>query len=170
MNRQARRIMFVDRDGTIVKEPYDHQVDRLEKVEFVDGIVKALQEALTAGFELVMVSNQDGLGSQQFPQEDFELCQDFILRNLKTQGIQFAEIRICPHLEEDHCACRKPGIGLIRDFLPQLDYSASFVVGDRLSDVELAQNMGIKGYQIGETMSWSMIMKEILFGTRKGSC
>ena len=113
----AAPTLFIDRDGTLVEEPADEQVDALDKIRFVPGVFAALGELGRAGYQLVMVSNQDGLGTSRFPRADFERCQEFILRAFASQGIHFQAICICPHLVSDQCECRKPKTGLLRDWL-----------------------------------------------------
>lgn len=169
-NPQSRRFAFIDRDGTIVKEPPDHQVDRLDKIEWVDDVILSLQKIQAEGYELIMVSNQDGLGTARFPQDEFDLCHDFIIRTLSSQGIHFSEIRICPHLPSEQCSCRKPALGLVKDFLRVMDREHSFVVGDRTSDQELASNMGIKGYLLNDQFSWKQVVDDLFLHPRKGFC
>ena len=113
-------ILFVDRDGTLIEEPADHQVDSLEKIRFMPGVFAALTElASDAASACAMVTNQDGLGTASFPRHHFELAQQFMLDAFKSQGIEFDAIFVCPHLHSDGCECRKPthwaGEGLLRD-------------------------------------------------------
>ena len=108
----AERILFIDRDGTLVEEPNDFQVDALAKVRLVAGVVPALLELAAHGFRFVMVSNQDGRGTQSFPEEQFRVTHEYILALFESQGIAFDEIFICPHLPEDRCECRKPRTGM----------------------------------------------------------
>ena len=117
MNELPLKVLFIDRDGTIIYEPDDFQVDDLKKVKFVPNVIRVLNELRNEGYELVMVSNQDGLGTESFPQEQFELCQNFMLNTLYSEGVSFREILICPHFETDNCDCRKPKIGLLSEFL-----------------------------------------------------
>jgi imidazoleglycerol-phosphate dehydratase/histidinol-phosphatase len=160
--------LFIDRDGTLVEEPADEQVDRLEKIRFVPGAFAALTELRAAGYRLVMVSNQDGLGTASFPQRDFELCQNFILAAFASQGVSFDAICICPHLPADGCDCRKPRTGLVREYLAThaLDPARSAVIGDRDSDLELARNLGIAGLRVragGDApQSWPAVVRELL--------
>ncbi len=160
-----RKILFVDRDGTICQEPPDQQVDRLDKIRLVEGVIPALLEMSAAGYELVMISNQDGLGTASFPQADFELCQSFIVDLLASQGIRFESILICPHLPADRCDCRKPRLGLVLPYLRDTnwDRERSAVIGDRPSDLELAENMGLKAFRVGpEYSSWADITSALL--------
>ncbi len=146
-----RRILFVDRDGTLIVEPEDQQIDSLEKLEFVPGMIPALLALRDAGYEFVMVSNQDGLGTESFPAEDFDRPQRKLLSLLESQGIVFSGIHIDPHFEEDKAPTRKPGIGMVLDYLKsgELDTEDSWVIGDRDTDLEMARNMGIGGILIG---------------------
>ena len=138
-----QKVLFIDRDGTINQEPSDYQVDRLDKIRLVPGVIPALLRLQEAGYRFVMVTNQDGLGTNSFPEEAFSLCQNFILDLLQTQGIEFSEILICPHFREAGCACRKPRVGLVLPWLQRTDWdrAAAAVIGDRDTDMELAQNM-----------------------------
>lgn len=149
MNRPVK-IAFLDRDGTLIHEPPDEQVDRLDKVRLVEGVVPALLRLRDAGYEFVMVSNQDGRGTTSFPERDFQVVQEFVLEVFRSQGIGFRDIFICPHLPGDGCACRKPRTGLLTDFLraTSLDRSASVVIGDRDSDMELAANIGLRSLRL----------------------
>ncbi len=139
MTRPAATL-FIDRDGTLVEEPPDEQVDSLGKVRFMPGVFAALTELGRRGFRLVMVTNQDGLGSDVFPRPAFEEPQNFILEAFRSQGIDFDAIFVCPHLAAEGCACRKPKTGLV-----EVDLSASAVVGDRETDLQLAANLGVRG-------------------------
>jgi len=153
---------FIDRDGTLIIEPEDQQIDSLEKLQLVPNVIPALRRLSEAGFNLVMVSNQDGLGTASFPQADFDLPHHFMLDLFKSQGIVFDDIRICPHLPNEHCFCRKPNIGLLQDYCVSqtIDKDNSFVIGDRESDLELAKNLDIKGLLIDS--DWNPILEEIL--------
>jgi imidazoleglycerol-phosphate dehydratase/histidinol-phosphatase len=160
--------LFIDRDGTLVEEPPDEQVDRLEKIRFVPGVFAALNELAAAGYRLVMVTNQDGLGTRSFPQADFQLCQDFILAAFASQGVRFDGVCVCPHFPADGCDCRKPQTGLLREYLAQhpFDPARSAVIGDRDSDIELARNLGIAGLRVrtsgGEPESWPATVRALL--------
>lgn len=160
------RIAFVDRDGTLVQEPADEQIDNLDKVELVPGVIPALLRLRDAGFHFVMVSNQDGRGTPSFPENDFSLTQAFILSLFRSQGIIFDEIFICPHFASDNCACRKPLPGLLGDYFTRvrMDRETSIVVGDRDSDMAFAHNIGIAGYRIdpADPMAWQAIAHAVL--------
>lgn len=155
------RAIFVDRDGTIIAEPADEQVDSLEKLSFVPGAISALKALTGLGFELVMVTNQDGLGTAAFPEEDFYPAQNFMLRTLEGEGVVFDDILIDRHFPEDNSPCRKPGTGMFTKYLDgSYDLSGSYVIGDRDSDMELARNLGAKVLKIGQ-LSWDEIVRTI---------
>ncbi|ARG97304.1 bifunctional histidinol-phosphatase/imidazoleglycerol-phosphate dehydratase HisB [Legionella micdadei] len=166
-----QKILFIDRDGTLVKEPADFQVDDLSKIRLCQGVIPALLSLSKAGFTLVMVSNQDGLGTNDFPQTSFQQCHEFILDLFTSQGIHFNEIFICPHRENDYCQCRKPKTGLLDSFLLNtiIDRNQSWVIGDRESDKELAQNIGISFLPVSREHTWQQIVETILFQQRSAS-
>ncbi len=155
-----RKILFVDRDGTIIEEPADFQIDSLEKLRLVPGVVPALLRCRDAGYRLVMVSNQDGLGTDSFPQRDFDKPQGFLLELLKSQGIEFDAIHIDPHFAQQNVPTRKPGIGMMLDYLRSgtLDFARSAMIGDRETDIEFAHNLGVRGLKLGpDANSWAEI-------------
>ncbi len=164
---ERRKFAFIDRDGTIIKEPPDFQLDRLDKVEFVEDVFYSLKALAEHGYDLVMVTNQDGLGTASFPQNDFDLVHTFIMKALVSQGIHFKAVQICPHRPDDGCDCRKPRLGLVLPYINEMDREHSFVVGDRASDVELAQGLGIRGFQLGISASWREILNEVLYPVRR---
>jgi imidazoleglycerol-phosphate dehydratase / histidinol-phosphatase len=143
-------VLFIDRDGTLVEEPPDHQVDALSKIRFMPGVFAALTELKRRGYRLLLISNQDGLGTASFPREAFELSHNFILSAFESQGIAFEQQFICPHFPADGCDCRKPKTGLVRDFMrdSDIDLANSAVIGDRETDLELARNLGIRGLRV----------------------
>jgi imidazoleglycerol-phosphate dehydratase/histidinol-phosphatase len=142
-----KKVLFIDRDGTLIEEPTDNQVDALAKIRLVRNVIPALLQLSRSGYCFVMVSNQDGLGTAAFPTARFEECQDFVLQLFASQGITFDEVFICPHLPSDHCDCRKPRTGLLARYLAstELDTARSAVIGDRLTDLELAERIGVTG-------------------------
>jgi imidazoleglycerol-phosphate dehydratase/histidinol-phosphatase len=144
------KVLFVDRDGTLIEEPADQQVDRLEKIRFVPGAFAALWELQEAGYTLVMVTNQDGLGTSSFPTEKFAVPQQFILDAYASQGVHFREIFICPHKPSDGCKCRKPKTALVADWIMAngVDLQASAVIGDRETDLEFARGLGCAAHRI----------------------
>ncbi|MFQ5635963.1 MAG: histidinol-phosphatase, partial [Gammaproteobacteria bacterium] len=173
----AEKIAFVDRDGTLIWEPLDEQVDRLDKVSLIPGVIPALLRLRDAGYQFVMITNQDGRGTDSFPEEDFRLCQDFVVELFNSQGIGFREVFVCPHFPEDGCACRKPLAGHVGDFMRQVDVDrkVSFVVGDRDTDLEFAANIGLPGFKLaGEDgrdggLTWAAIARQVVDRPRRGS-
>ena len=161
----GRKILFVDRDGTLIEEPADFQVDSLSKVRLLPGVIPALLDIQANGFGLVMVSNQDGLGTPSFPEEDFRPAHDLVMHLFASQGVEFEQVFVCPHMPEDRCECRKPRTGLLTRFLAatDIDLEHSAVVGDRKSDLELADNIGVQGLLIGDNSStdWSEIADQL---------
>jgi imidazoleglycerol-phosphate dehydratase/histidinol-phosphatase len=169
-----RKILFIDRDGTLVKEPEDFQVDRLDKVKLVEGVIPALLRLQNHGYLLVMVSNQDGLGTASFPYAMFQPVHDFILNVFTSQGVTFLDILICPHFKGDDCPCRKPKTGLLIPYLrdASIDWERSAVVGDRPSDVELANALGVKSYHLntgGGPWTWEKISSDLINQPRLAS-
>jgi imidazoleglycerol-phosphate dehydratase/histidinol-phosphatase len=140
-------VLFVDRDGTLIEEPADHQVDSLAKIRFMPGVFAALVELQRRGFRLAMVTNQDGLGSHTFAQQSFAEPHQFMLDAFKSQGVEFDAVFVCPHRAADGCECRKPGIGLVKDYVrdADIDLKASAMIGDRETDLEFARNLGVRG-------------------------
>ena len=143
-NSNKRRILFIDRDGTLIVEPADEQVDSLEKLELMPGVIPALLQLQAAGYEFVIVSNQDGLDTDFYPLENYEIPQRKMLSLFASQGIVFSAVHIDPHFEADNSSNRKPGIGMLLDYLRagQMHLSDSWVIGDRETDMELARNLG----------------------------
>lgn len=160
------RIAFLDRDGTLIREPADEQVDSLAKIELVPGVIPALLRLRAAGYRFVMISNQDGRGTASFPETDFRTTQDFTLRLFASQGIEFDEIFICPHFQRDNCQCRKPLPGHVGDFFARVDVDRrnSVVVGDRQTDLEFATNIGVPGLRIDPYApgSWEKLVRQLL--------
>ena len=169
----GRRIVFVDRDGTLNEETADEQIDTLEKVRLMPGVVPALLELKAAGFAFVMVTNQDGLGTANFPADRFERAHRFILELLASQGIEFEAVCICPHYLREGCDCRKPKTGMVGEFLAlhSIDKARSYMIGDRDTDLEFAANLGVQGLRIrlaGDPQeSWPAITRRILGAARR---
>ena len=165
-----KRVLFIDRDGTIVEEPFDEQVDSFEKLKFVKGVFKNLSficEKLD--FELVMVSNQDGLGTASFPEETFWPVHNFILQTLRGEGISFSEVLVDRHFPEDNSPTRKPATGMVEKYMVNADYDManSYVIGDRETDRLFAENIGCKSLILGrDGMTWDKVAEILLAGER----
>jgi len=147
-----KRVLFIDRDGTLVEEPNDYQIDSIEKVRFLPGVFTSLARIYKeTNVELVMVTNQDGLGTDSFPENTFWPAQHFILDTLKGEQIEFSEICIDKSFPHENAPTRKPGLGMLQKYLtPEYDLKNSWVIGDRLTDMELALNLGSKGIFISK--------------------
>ncbi len=146
--KAGKRALFIDRDGTLVEEPpVDYQLDSLEKLAFVPKVMRALYFIRKQlDFEFVMVSNQDGLGTASFPEETFWPAHNLMLKTLAGEGITFDDILIDPSLPEEQSPNRKPRLGMLGRYLTgEYDLANSYVIGDRLTDMELAYNLGAKG-------------------------
>jgi imidazoleglycerol-phosphate dehydratase / histidinol-phosphatase len=142
--------LFIDRDGTLVEEPRDLQIDALHKIRFMPGVFAALSELSRQGYQLAMVTNQDGLGSNRFPRAAFDEVQNFIVETFRSQGIRFDGLFVCPHEATDGCTCRKPRSGLVEAYIREanVDLTRSAVIGDRETDLELATNIGVRGFRL----------------------
>jgi len=148
-----KKVLFIDRDGTLVIEPpVDYQLDSLEKLEFYPGVFQWLSRiAEELDYELVMVTNQDGLGTDSFPEDTFWPSQNKIIQAFANEGIQFSEVLIDKSFPEDNAPTRKPGLGLLPKYIyGDYDLANSYVIGDRTSDMELAEGLNAKGIYIGE--------------------
>jgi imidazoleglycerol-phosphate dehydratase/histidinol-phosphatase len=145
-------VVFLDRDGTLIIEPPDEQIDSLEKLEMIPGVIQGLQLLQRHGFVLVMVTNQDNLGTAIYPQEKYDLVQSKLIGLLAGEGVLFTEVFVCPHNAKENCSCRKPKTGLLDSYLKQknIDLDKSFVVGDRETDVQLAKNIGCKSLRLAK--------------------
>jgi imidazoleglycerol-phosphate dehydratase/histidinol-phosphatase len=142
-----KKVLFIDRDGTLIKEPADHQIDSFEKLEFYPEVFTYINKiASELDYELVMITNQDGLGTDIYPEDTFWPVQDFIIHAFKNEGVEFEDIYIDKTFPKDNAPTRKPKTGLLtKYFESEYDMENSFVIGDRLTDVELAKNLGAKG-------------------------
>lgn len=165
-----KRLLFIDRDGTLIKEPADEQIDSFEKLEFVEGVFRNLGFIRkNLDFEFVMVSNQDGLGTDSFPEDTFWPVHNFILQTLKGEGIEFDNILIDRHFPEDNHPCRKPGTGMLTEYInnPEYDLANSYVIGDRETDAQLAENLGCKALILGkDDITWEKIAEILFAGER----
>ncbi|WP_395682767.1 bifunctional histidinol-phosphatase/imidazoleglycerol-phosphate dehydratase HisB [Dokdonella sp.] len=163
------KVLFVDRDGTLIEEPLDQQIDRYEKFRLLPGAIGALRRLVDAGYELVMVTNQDGLGSASFPQSDFDGPHGLLLAILAGEGIVFREVLIDRSFAHEHAPTRKPGLGLVQHWLAAgvLDRARSAVIGDRDSDIEFARNIGVRGLRIGTDLGWPGIAAALLDAPRR---
>lgn len=165
MSERKRRILFIDRDGTLIREPADQQVDSLEKLELMDAVIPALLQLRDAGYEFVMVSNQDGRGTASFPEQDFLIPHRKMQHIFSSQGISFSAEHIDPHFEKDNSPNRKPEIGMVLEYLKsgELNLTDSWVIGDRETDLQMAENMGIGGIRCGpDGESWSQIARRLI--------
>ena len=143
-----KKVLFIDRDGTLTIEPGDYQVDAYEKLIFYPKVFQFLGRIVNElDYELVMVTNQDGLGTDSFPEEEFWPYQNHLIKSFENEGIVFSNVFIDRTYPEDHADTRKPGTAMLTAYLdnPDYDLSASYVVGDRLTDMQLAKNLGVKG-------------------------
>ncbi|MFW5656554.1 MAG: bifunctional histidinol-phosphatase/imidazoleglycerol-phosphate dehydratase HisB [Bacteroidota bacterium] len=157
-----KKILFIDRDGTIIIEPpEDYQVDSLEKLEFYPGVFRNMYHICkNLDYHLVMVSNQDGMGTSSFPKEDFEKPHNKMLKALENEGIRFDDIKIDPSMPEENSPNRKPGTGMLTGYMNgDYDLENSYVIGDRLTDLELAKNLGCKGILLSGFISADEIEK-----------
>ena len=145
-----RPVLFVDRDGTLIEEPDDFQIDAYEKLRFVPGVIPALLRLRDAGYRFVMVTNQDGLGTDAFPRERFEGPHGLMMQVLESQGVAFDDVLIDSSLPADNAPTRKPGIGLALPYLKDrsIDWARSAMVGDRETDNAFARNLGIRPFQL----------------------
>jgi imidazoleglycerol-phosphate dehydratase/histidinol-phosphatase len=166
------RILFLDRDGTLCEEPHDEKVDSLDKIRLLPGVIPALLDLKRAGFDFVMVTNQDGLGTPALPTDQFDLAHQFIMTLFASQGIEFSAVFICPHYKHEGCSCRKPNIGMVQDFIlaNPVDKTRSYMIGDRDTDLEFADNLGIRGLRVlahgSEDETWPRIAQLILGAAR----
>ena len=168
-----KKILFIDRDGTLVREPDDEQVDRIDKISFVPGVFRHLGFLREhTDFRFVMVSNQDGLGTASFPEDTFWPAHNFILEALRGEGIVFDDILIDPHFPEDNAPTRKPGVGMVRKYMDdaQYDMAGSYVIGDRDTDAMFAENIGCKSLILGrDGLTWAKIAELVFARERTAS-
>jgi len=190
----GKKVLFIDRDGTLIKEPADEQIDAFEKLEFYPKVFQYLSKiAKELDFEIVMITNQDGLGTDVYPENTFWPVHNFVLKTFEAEGVVFKEQFIDRTFAKDNAPTRKPNTGLLTPyFSPEYDLANSFVIGDRLTDIELAKNLGSKGVFINdntnlgtneitvkrealddyialESNDWEAIYKFLKTNTRSGS-
>ena len=164
-----RKLLFVDRDGCLIEEPADQQIDSYAKLALLPGVIGALQRFVAAGYELVMVTNQDGLGTDSFPEADFSGPHELLLGILGSQGIRFREVLIDRSFPREGLDTRKPGIGLVRRYLADDSWgrAASAMVGDRETDLQFAANIGVRGLRVGaQGVSWNELAHQLLDAPR----
>lgn len=185
MTPAKKKVLFIDRDGTLIEEPpVTFQVDTLEQMVLLPHVIRNLYFiANKLDFEFVMVTNQDGLGTDVYPQKNFDAVQGKLLQLLKNEGIEFDKIFIDKSFPEDNLPTRKPGVGMLKSYFSgAYDLENSFVIGDRISDVELAKNIGCKAIYLNhelpgnfidivalQTMDWNKISEFLFAGERKAS-
>ena len=168
----SEKVLFIDRDGTLIHEPEDFQVDAVEKLRLVDDVIPALLEIGKHGYRFVMITNQDGLGTDAFPQADFDAPHALMMSLFESQGVVFDEVFICPHLPKEQCECRKPRTGLLTKYLAShdIDLAASAVIGDRETDIQLAERIGVEGVLVncaGENvLTWPGIVEKLCHSER----
>lgn len=148
-----KKVLFIDRDGTIIREPHDFQVDLLEKLRFLPGAITNLAKLVReTNFVLVMVTNQDGLGTESFPEGAFYPAQNFVLQTLSDEGVEFTDVFVDRTFQHENAPTRKPGIGMLGKYLTaEYDLASSYVIGDRPTDVQLAKNLGSKAIYINNS-------------------
>lgn len=166
-----KQVLFIDRDGTILVEPEDEQIDSFEKFQFVPGVIRNLHFIRThLDFELVMVSNQDGLGTDSYPEETFWPTHNLMLQTLKGEGIEFDDILIDRSFPEEHLPTRKPGTGMLTKYMQgDYDLANSYVIGDRQTDAQLAENLGCKSLILSDELDWNRIAEILFAGERTAS-
>lgn len=159
-----KKVLFIDRDGTLIIEPPDEQIDSLEKLEFYPGVFQWLSKiARETNFELVMVTNQDGLGTDRFPENTFWPAHEKMMKALQNEGITFSKVLIDRSFQHENKPTRKPGTGMLTEFFgSDYDLANSYVIGDRITDVQLAKNLGCKGILINSGSLASKIKEQDL--------
>ena len=169
-------ILFVDRDGTLIEEPADFQIDAYDKLRLVKNVIPAMLKLRDAGYQFVIVSNQDGLGSEGYPQESFDGPNDLMLQIFASQGIVFRDVLVDPSWPQDNSPNRKPGIGMMLSYLQDrsIDWARSGMVGDRPTDIQFADNMKIRGFQLrteqfGGEWDWDGIAHELADAPRRAT-
>lgn len=163
-----KKVLFIDRDGTLIQEPPDEQVDSLEKLVFMPGVFRALTAIRErTDYRFVMVTNQDGLGSASFPEERFWPAHNHLINTLRGEGIEFDEVLIDRHFPSDNAPTRKPGTAMLKTYLDgSCDMERSYVIGDREVDEQLARNLGCRALRIGPAFGWEKVAEVLLAGER----
>jgi imidazoleglycerol-phosphate dehydratase/histidinol-phosphatase len=158
----TKKVLFIDRDGTIIIEPKDYQIDAFEKLEFYPKVFQYLSKIVAElDYEIVMVTNQDGLGTDSFPEATFWPVHNFIIKSFESEGVVFNEQIIDRTFEEEKAQTRKPRTGLLTQyFSDDYDLANSYVIGDRLTDVELAKNLGSKAIFINTNINDKSLFKD----------
>lgn len=167
-----QKYAFIDRDGTLIYEPtiedtkegdIPYQIDSIEKLKILSGVIEGLQKLIDDGYKLVMVTNQNGMGSKIFPAENFWAAQNKMMEIFKENVIEFEEVLICSHMPEDNCNCRKPKTGLMKNLLKgrEVDFENSLMIGDRQSDRKFAENIGVKYIEMPLNGNFSSVINQI---------
>lgn len=168
-----KKALFIDRDGTLIREPEDEQIDSFDKLALLPGVIRALATLRErTDYEFVMVSNQDGLGTPSFPEETFWPVHNFLLNTLRGEGITFDNILIDRHFPSDNAPTRKPGTAMLTAYCDgSYDLENSWVIGDRETDVQLARNLGCRSLKLSEAegMDWKKITEILVAGERCAS-
>jgi imidazoleglycerol-phosphate dehydratase/histidinol-phosphatase len=152
------------RGGAVLEQPAAGLVDSIDKVRLVSGVIPALLRLQSAGYEIVLIAHEPGLGSAALPRAAFDSVDSYLRELLASQGVRIAAVFVCPHTVDENCGCRPPGIGLVRDFLasPPVDRERSFAVGHDETALELARNLGVAGYKLGEGTGWPAVTHAIV--------
>ena len=158
--------LFIDRDGTLIEEPSDNQVDALAKIRFMPGVFAALTELSRRAYRFVMVTNQNGLGTDSFPWGAFTEAHEFVLNAFSSQGIRFDEVFVCPHFANEGCPCRKPRTGLVDAYLRERPIELVAMIGDRDTDLEFAANLKARGLRVRidgtKDETWPAVVKKLI--------
>lgn len=165
-----KKYLFVDRDGTLIEEPADQQIDSYAKLALLPEVIPALRQCQAAGYELIMVTNQDGLGTASFPEEQFWGPHRLMLQIFESQGVRFADTLIDRSFAHEGLATRKPGTGLMHGYLADDGWSrqASAMVGDRETDIQFAANIGVRGFRLGDgEWNWPEIARTLCSAPRR---
>ncbi len=163
-----QRLLFIDRDGTILREPEDEQIDSFEKFRFLPGVIRNLHFLRThTDFLFVMVSNQDGLGTSSYPEDDFWPTHNLMLQTLHDEGIDFDDILIDRSFPHENLPTRKPGTAMLTQYLEgDYDLANSYVIGDRETDAQLARNLGCKALILNDELNWDKVAELLFAGER----